>query len=81
MATNEPKQAFAALKSVMRSTSRKWVDTAAPRPSISPKDLKGHYSALFKRREEKVELPNSSDLKQDGAPTMDELFKAKAKLN
>ncbi|VUZ41539.1 unnamed protein product [Hymenolepis diminuta] len=38
---NEPKQAFATLKNVMRSTSRKWVDTAAPRPSIISKRLKG----------------------------------------
>ncbi|VUZ38558.1 unnamed protein product [Hymenolepis diminuta] len=65
MAANDPKQAFATLKNVMRPTSRKWADTAAPRPSISPKDLKEHCSALIKWRGGKVELPDISDLKQD----------------
>ncbi|VUZ57139.1 unnamed protein product [Hymenolepis diminuta] len=64
----------------MRSTSRKWADTAAPRPSISPNGLKEHYSALFKRGGEKVELPDFSDLKQDSDLIMDEFFKSKAKL-
>ncbi|KAM3176980.1 hypothetical protein ACTXT7_005455 [Hymenolepis weldensis] len=80
MAANESKQAFATLKNVLRSTSRNWADIAAPRPSISPKDLKEHYSALFKRRGVKMELPNYSDLKKESVLTMNELFKAKAKL-
>ncbi|VUZ48269.1 unnamed protein product [Hymenolepis diminuta] len=74
-AANEPKQAFAALENVLRSTSRKWADNAASRPSISPKDLKEHYSTLFKHRAEKWRY-----LKQDNNLTMAELFKAKAKL-
>ncbi|VUZ38591.1 unnamed protein product [Hymenolepis diminuta] len=47
--------------------------------SPSPKDLKEH-SALFKCKEEKVEIHNFTGLKQDSDLTMDELFKAKAKL-
>ncbi|VUZ55655.1 unnamed protein product [Hymenolepis diminuta] len=80
IAANEPKRAFAALKSVLRSTSQKWAATAATRRSISPKDLKEHYLALFKRRGEKVEIPYFADLKQDSYLTMVEPFKAKAGL-
>ncbi|VDL18951.1 unnamed protein product [Hymenolepis diminuta] len=80
MAANRPKQTFATLKNVLRSNSRKWADTAAPRPTISAKDLREHYAALFKRRGEKVELPDFSDLKQDTDLAMDELFKAKTML-
>ena len=80
MAENQPRKAFETLKRVLTSASKKWAAAAASRPSVSPKDLKEHYSALFKRRGEKVEVADFASLKHDRDLTMDELIKAKSKL-